>query len=155
MLLSVMNFLRAAILASLPVIAGCITKDEAAKGIAAMQGSGARPEVMPGMVNEKSPFKYPPELYAQRVQGNVTLRIFIDTVGTVRADSTSVETSSGYPGLDSAAIKGSEQLHFTPAMTGGRPIAVSILQPVYFRHPDAPPLPSDSARMRRNRPRGG
>lgn len=150
-----MKSLPVAILASLPILAGCITEEDAAKGIAAMQGSGSRPEVMPGMVNETSPFKYPPELYAQRVQGNVTLRIFIDSLGVVRADSTSVETSSGYPGLDSAAIKGSEQLRFTPAMTGGRSTAISILQPVYFRHPDAPPLPSDSARMRRNRPRGG
>ena len=150
-----MKSLCVTLLATLSIIAGCITEEEAAKGIEAMQGSGSRPEVMPGMVNETSPFKYPPELYAQRVQGNVTLRIFIDTLGTVRADSTSVETSSGYHGLDSAAIKGSEQLRFTPAMTGGRPMAVSILQPVYFRHPDAAPLPSDSARMRRNRPSGG
>jgi len=150
-----MKSLRVTILASISVLAGCITKDDAAKGIAAMQGSGSRPEVMPGMLNETSPFKYPPDLYTRRVQGNVTLRIFIDSLGTVRADSTSVETSSGYPGLDSSAIKGSEQLRFTPAMTGGRPIAVSILQPVFFRHPDAPPLPSDSARMRRGRARGG
>lgn len=141
--------LVAILLASLPILVGCITEEDAAKGIEALQGSGTRPEVMPGMVNETSPFRYPPELYARKVQGNVTLRIFIDTVGTVRADSTSVETSSGYPALDSAAIKGSEQLRFTPAMSGGRPLAVSILQPVYFRHPDAPPLPSDSARMRR------
>ena len=43
-----------------------------------------------------------------------------------------------------AALKGSEELRFVPAKLHGDPIPVSILFPVYFRHPDARPLPGDS-----------
>jgi TonB family protein len=99
---------------------------------------------MPAMLNETLPFRYPPALFAQKVQGNVTLRIFIDSTGAVLSDSTSVEESSGYPGLDSAAVKGTEALRYQPAMLGGNPIGVSILLPVYFRHPEMPPLPGDT-----------
>lgn len=106
--------------------------------------AGPRPEVMPEVTNEDLPFRYPTALFTQQVQGNVTLRIFIDSSGTVLPDSTSVEESSGYPGLDSAAVKGTESLRYQPAMLGGNPIGVSILLPVYFRHPEMPPLPGDT-----------
>lgn len=104
------------------------------------------------MLNETLPFRYPPTLFAQKVQGNVTLRIFIDSTGTVLSDSTSVEESSGYPGLDSAAVRGTEALRYQPATLGGRPIGVSILLPVYFRHPEMPPLPGDTL-LQPRRPR--
>jgi hypothetical protein len=41
-------------------------------------------------------------------------------------------------------MKGSRDLKFDPAKTRGQPVPVSILLPVFFRHPDAPPLPGDS-----------
>ena len=63
---------------------------------------------------------------------------------TVPALSMKVLQSSGYPGLDSAAVKGSLQLRFRPARTRGIPVGVSINLPVYFRHPGEPPLPGDS-----------
>ncbi|HEX9383610.1 MAG TPA: hypothetical protein VF908_09445, partial [Gemmatimonadaceae bacterium] len=40
--------------------------------------------------------------------------------------------------------KGSRDLKFEPAKTQGQPVPVSILLPVFFRHPDAPPLAGDS-----------
>lgn len=106
--------------------------------------TGPRPEVLPQMINSQLPFRYPPALYSRKVQGNVTLRIFIDTQGRVAADSTRVVETSSYAALDSAAVKGSRELRFVPARRRGDAIPVSILFPVYFRHPDAPALPGDT-----------
>ena len=106
---------------------------------------GRRPDVLPVMLNKELPFRYPPALYAQKVQGNVTLRIFVDTAGQIVPDSTHVAETSGFAALDSAAVKGSRELKFAPGRTKDSPVAVSILFPVYFRHPDAAPLPGDSA----------
>ena len=105
--------------------------------------STQRPDELPVMQGP-SPFHYPAELYAERVQGNVTLSIFIDTLGVVRPESTRVVESSGHAPLDSAAVKGTQSLLFTPAKMAGKPVAVSILFPVYYRHPDEPPLPGDT-----------
>lgn len=96
------------------------------------------------MLNKELPFRYPPALYAQKVQGNVTLRIFIDSQGAIVPDSTRIAETSGFTALDSAAMKGSRDLKFEPAKTQGQPVPVSILLPVFFRHPDAPPLAGDS-----------
>ena len=128
---------------------GCIDKNDAKKMIEALQSS-TLPDSLPAMQNTELPFKYPPELYAQKVQGNVTLRIHIDTSGRVRPESTTVVGTSGYAALDSAAVHGARVLHFRPAFTNGVPLAISVLFPVYFRHPDAPPLPGDTVLKRRD-----
>jgi TonB family protein len=107
-----------------------------------------RLDELPVMLNREPPFRYPALLYAQKVQGNVTLRIFIDRHGRVRPESTRVEESSGYTSLDSSAVTGSLDLRFMPAKLNGEPIAVSILFPVFFRHPDASPLPGDTVLKR-------
>lgn len=112
------------------------------------QTVGRQPDVAPVMLNKELPFRYPPALYAQKVQGNVTLRIFIDRDGTIVADSTRIAETSGFTALDSAAMKGSRDLKFEPAKTQGQPVPVSILLPVFFRHPDAPPLAGDSIIVR-------
>lgn len=96
------------------------------------------------MLNKELPFRYPPALYAQKVQGNVTLRIYIDSNGAIVPDSTRVAETSGFSALDSAAMKGSRDLKFEPAKNRSQPVPVSILLPVFFRHPDAPPLSGDS-----------
>lgn len=130
---------------------GCIDKKDAKKMIEALQSSVA-PDSLPVMQNTELPFKYPPELYAKRVQGNVTLRIHIDTGGRVQPESTSVIETSGYPALDSAAVTGARVLKFRPAISKGTPLAISVLFPVYFRHPDASPLPGDT--VLKQKPRG-
>ena len=122
---------------------GCIDKKDAKKMIEALQSSLA-PDSLPVMQNTELPFKYPPDLYARKVQGNVTLRIHIDTSGAVQPDSTTVVESSGYASLDSAAVSGARALHFKPAFAKGAPLAISVLFPVYFRHPGASPLPGDT-----------
>src|SRR6266516_7174266 len=60
------------------------------------------------------------------------------------SSSTGSAETSGFTALDSAAMKGSRELKFEPAKTQGQPVPVSILLPVFFRHPDAPPLAGDS-----------
>ena len=117
--------------------------DRPARSAIASVLTGA-PDELPSMTNREPPFRYPSELYARRVQGNVTLRLYVDSVGTVVADSTRVEESSGHPALDSAAVKGSQDLRFNPARRRGTALAVSLLYPVYFRHPEAGPMPGDS-----------
>jgi TonB family protein len=112
-------------------------------------GGAERPDEPPVMVNAELPFRYPPALYARRVQGNVMLRLFVNTDGSILSDSTRVEESSGYPSLDSAAVTGSRELYFIPAKLRGEPLAVSVLFPVYFRHPEAAPLPGDTVLARR------
>lgn len=126
---------------------GCVDKQDAKKMIEALQSSRI-PDSLPAMQNSELPFKYPPALYAQKVQGNVTLRIHIDTSGRVKPESTTVVESSGYPALDSAAMNGARVLRFRPAITDGVPLAISVLFPVYFRHPEALPLPGDTVLKR-------
>jgi TonB family protein len=124
-------------------LGACMTQESAEKAVRAFSG-GDRPDSLPAMLNETAPFLYPADLYAEKVQGNVTLRLFVDSVGVLVSESTSVVTSSGHRGLDSAAVKGSERLRFAPAKRGPRPVSTPVLLPVYFRHPDADPLPGDT-----------
>src|SRR5438552_5000564 len=129
------------VLVSVVSIAGC-KKGEGSN--MPFQTVGKQPDVAPVMLNKELPFRYPPALYAQKVQGNVTLRIYIDSNGAIVSDSTRIAETSGFTALDSAAMKGSRELKFEPAKTMGQPVPVSILLPVYFTHPDAPPLAGDS-----------
>jgi protein TonB len=110
----------------------------------AFQRGAVRPDEIPKLVTSELPFRYPPDMYARRAQGNVTLRLFVDRDGAVRRDSTRVEESSGFPALDSAAVRGSMELRFVPAKVRGEPKGITVLFPVYFRHPDARALPGDT-----------
>ena len=137
-----MSMKSALVVATLLVSAMACSKDAESSG--AFPGVGPRPDVLPVMLNKDLPFRYPPSLYSKKVQANVILRVFIDKEGQIVPESTHVAESSGYPTLDSAAVTGSGDLRFIPAKTRGAAVPVSILFPVYFRHPDAPPLPGDT-----------
>lgn len=126
------------------VLAGCVGDADTKKMAQVFSGSGVRPDELPVMLNEQLPFRYPPAMYARKVQGNTTLRIYIDADGRIHPDSTRVAASSGQPSLDSAAVVGSRALRFVPAKRAGKAEAISILFPVYWRHPDAAPLPGDT-----------
>jgi TonB family protein len=123
---------------------GCADHETSQRVAQAFQAGTSSPDEVPKMLNTDLPFRYPAALYARKIQGNVTLRLRIDRDGQVSADSTRIEESSGYGALDSAAVKGSQELHFIPAKLRGEPMPVTILFPVYFRHPDAHPLPGDT-----------
>jgi TonB family protein len=139
------------LLAAPPLLAtlACIDPDMAQQAIDAVQMEVGRPEEFPQIRNEADAFRYPPELFGQRVQGNVTLRVYVDSTGLAVPDSTHVVESSGHAALDSAAVIGTLRVTFEPAKLRGRPSGMSILLPVYFRHPEAPPLPGDTVLNRR------
>ena len=126
-------------------LAACVTKDDAKKLVEELQSAQpTRPDVLPVMLSRDVPVRYPPALYGKKAQGNVTLRIYIDSTGRVRPESTVVAQSSGEPAFDSAAVAGVKDLRFSPAQRHGAPMAVSILFPIFFRHPQGAPVPGDS-----------
>ncbi len=89
----------------------------------------------PVALNPDVPIAYPVALYEQRIDGDVVLRLFVDSTGRLVPESTRVAESSNYPALDSAALAGSSRLRFAPAKRRGVPVATTFLQPVEFRHP--------------------
>ena len=96
-------------------------------------------EEPPVAINAVSPVRYPPALLEQGIEGQVLLRLYVDSAGLVIPDSTRIAESSGYPALDSAALVGSPELRFSPALHQGRPIAAPFIQPVQFRGPRGRP----------------
>ncbi len=137
-----MSMKSALVVATLLLSTVACSKDADSSG--AFPGVGPRPDVLPVMLNKDLPFRYPPSLYSKKIQANVMLRVFIDKEGQIVPESTHVAETSGFPSMDSAAVRGSGDLRFIPAKTRGAPVPVSILFPVYFRHPDAPPLAGDT-----------
>ncbi|MEO7217378.1 MAG: energy transducer TonB [Gemmatimonadaceae bacterium] len=129
-------------MAAVLIVASACSKGD--RTSTAFDAGVARPDTYPIMLNKVMPFRYPPALYAEKVQGNVTLRLYVEKDGLIVEDSTRVVESSKIPALDSAAMKGSRELKFEPAKLRGTPMPVSILFPVYFRHPDVSPPPGDS-----------
>jgi len=105
--------------------------DEAATG----GGAAVTPpdQEPPVPINPDSPIQYPPRLYDQKVEGDVVLRLFVDSVGRLVTESSKVAESSGYSGLDSAALAGAKQLRFAPARRRGLAVATAFLQPIEFR----------------------
>lgn len=87
----------------------------------------------PVALNPDMPIAYPPALYEQKVEGDVTMRLFVDSTGKLIPESTRVVEASGYPALDSAALAGAAALRFAPAKRNGVPVATAFLQPVEFR----------------------
>jgi protein TonB len=146
---------RPAVLMALWIVAACGDHETSQRVAQAFQAGTPAPDEVPRMLNTELPFRYPAALYARKVQGNVTLRLRIDRDGQVSVDSTRIEESSGYAALDSAAVKGSQELHFIPAKLRGEPMPVTILFPVYFRHPDAHALPGDTILKRGATTTGG
>jgi protein TonB len=103
----------------------------------------------PVALNPESPIQYPPRLFDRRVEGDVVLRLFVDSTGRVVPESSRVGESSGYPALDSAALAGAKKLRYAPARRRGAPVAAAFLQRIEFRHPQGDVLqgsPDASAR---------
>jgi protein TonB len=103
----------------------------------------------PVALNADAPIQYPPKLFDRRVEGDVVLRLFIDSTGHLVPESSRVGESSGYPTLDSAALAGAKQLRYAPARRRGFPVAAAFLQRIEFRHPQGDVLqgsPDASAR---------
>ena len=92
-------------------------------------------ELPPVALNANSPVTYPEALARQGIEGTVLLRLYVDTAGRLVNDSTRVAESSGYPALDSAALRAAPELRFAPAERDGQKIAAAFLQPIHFRTP--------------------
>jgi TonB family protein len=95
----------------------------------------------PMLLTRDLPFVYPPSLYAARVEGDVGVRLFVDSLGLVVQESTSVVEPSGHAEFDSAAVAGAPYLEFQPARSGGARVGRTVVLPVKFRLP-----PADSQR---------
>jgi protein TonB len=91
----------------------------------------------PVALNGDSPIQYPPRLFDRKVEGEVVLRLFVDSGGRLVPESSRVAQSSGSPALDSAALAGARKLRFAPARRRGIPVATTFLQPIEFRHPQS------------------
>ncbi|HEY4100512.1 MAG TPA: TonB family protein [Gemmatimonadales bacterium] len=89
------------------------------------------------LVSGDSSIPYPPDLYAQRVEGAVMLYVVVDSSGAVVRDSTRVTRSSGHAAFDAAALQAAPRLRFTPAFRGTVPVAAPIKVPIRFTLPDS------------------
>ncbi|MBV6520046.1 MAG: hypothetical protein MNPFHGCM_00150 [Gemmatimonadaceae bacterium] len=103
------------------------------------------PVELPALITTELPFRYPPGLYLQGVQDDVTLRLFIDSSGAVVRESTRIEEPSRYALFDSSAMEGATRLSFRPARQGEHRLGHAVLFPVKFRVPNGPTLPQDTA----------
>ena len=128
---------RTLLLAALSLsLLGCERRPDGTMGLpdqtSSVESTADQPPVA---VNPVSPMQYPQALLEQGIEGRVLLRLFVDSTGRLLTDSTRIAESSGYPALDSAALRGAAGLRFSPALRHGQPVAAPFLQPVHFRNP--------------------
>lgn len=124
----------ASALVALASVGGCQAKPDGTVALSTgAQTRSPRRDEPPVALNANSPVHYPEALASQRLGGTVILRLFVDSTGRIVADSSAVQESSGYPALDSAALRGALQLRYAPALRDGIPVAAQFLQPVDFR----------------------
>ena len=121
-------------LAAVALVGAIACRGAAPQSDAQASQAAAPPESeAPVALNPDVPIAYPPALFEQKVEGDVTLRLFVDSTGKLLPESTRVAEPSGYPALDSAALAGATGLRFAPAKRHGVPVATAFLQPVEFR----------------------
>ena len=93
----------------------------------------------PVVTNAEPPVRYPTAAFQQNVEGTVILRLFVDSLGRLRPESTKVAESSGVGTLDSAARAGVPAMRFAPARRNGHAVGTAFLQPIHFRRPERTP----------------
>lgn len=103
----------------------------------------------PALLTSELPFIYPPALYAARVEGDVGLRLFVDSLGLVVQESTTVAEPARHAEFDSAAVAGAPYLEFQPARSGGSRIGRTVVLPVKFRLPPADSQRTDTLPVKR------
>lgn len=120
--------LRAAVLAVAILVGACSRGEEPGDEL-----------VLPELLTAPLPFEYPADLYQARIEGDVGLQLYVDSLGLVVPDSTRVVEPSTHAAFDTAALAGAIYLSFRPAERGGRRVGRTIVLPVQFR------IPRDSA----------
>lgn len=119
------------------LLAGCRQKPDSTLTLPTTRPSAVtKGEESPLALDASPVVEYPVVLYQLRISGTVLLRLYADSTGTIVADSTRIQESSGYPALDSAALAAVPKLHYAPAIRNGVAVAALFTQPVHFRHPD-------------------
>lgn len=101
-------------------------------------GSFALGAVMPPGADaghRNNPPDYPAEARRRGEEGVVRLSLRIGPDGQVTAAE--VETSSGFPALDRAAVEAARRWRFRPATRAGTPVAATLPTAVHFRLSDA------------------
>ena len=129
----------------MPVVAGIAACSDLRNGALRLaEGNAAPPDSLPLLRIDSLPFRYPPALYIEGVQDNVTLRLYVDEFGRPVAESTRVEEHAKNAAFDSSAIEGAKDLVFRPAYRAGKPIPYPVFFPIKFRVPHGKPLPGDT-----------
>jgi TonB family protein len=94
-------------------------------------GNGDDVEVQdPVPMPDPSPIEYPIALWDERVEGETEVLIHVNEFGDV--DSVQVSKPSGHAAFDSAAIRGTRRLRFSPGRRGDRRIPMWMRVPVRF-----------------------
>lgn len=74
---------------------------------------------------------YPAALRAERIGGTARVWFFIDENG--RVGDTRIESSSGHPEIDEAALEVASIMEFTPALNRDQPVPVWVAFPITFQ----------------------
>jgi len=128
--------MRRAVNRSAPILALLVLS----AGLAACEEEEPLPETPPRQISE-STFLYPEELWDERIEGQTTLRVYVNPIGSV--DSAVVDQTSGYEAFDSAALQGAYLLRFAPARRGTDSVGVWVLLPVQFDMANAAAEPQE------------
>jgi hypothetical protein len=89
---------------------------------------------------------YPPDLFAHNVEGMVTTRYVIDSLG--RADTTSLTILfASHPGFVASVRDALPLMHFRPASIGGRHVRQSVEQNFVFRITAPVPAAAEHTRV--------
>ncbi|WNG34003.1 TonB family protein [Archangium violaceum] len=115
-------------------------------GAHAQQAAGAAPATglePPALMESVEP-EYPEEARAQRLEGEVVLRLSIDAEGRVTDAEVTGPLGNA---LDGSAREAALRLRFNPARRDGQPIAARILYRMEFRLPPVPTTGSVSTQV--------
>ena len=84
----------------------------------------------PQVLTDSVPFVYPLELWDHNIAGQAIVLVRVSALGAV--DSVSLDSGSGYPEFDSAAVQGAHKLRFIAARQGDRRVPMWTKVPVRF-----------------------
>jgi TonB family protein len=107
------------------------TRSLIAVGLAVAACGPRGPVEEPELLAGTSSVQYPTDLWDAGMEGEAILMVRVTDAGIV--DSAYVEESSGHAAFDSAAVRGSRDMRFTPATRGGQRIVMWTRLPIRFR----------------------
>ena len=90
-----------------------------------------RKDIVPPKELRQPSVQYPPISYDNAEEGTVTLLLTVQMDGSI--SDIRIARSSGYPRLDTAAVRSLRQAKFQPATCHGKPIAMRIHQSFVFK----------------------